>query len=77
MAHDQILQHPAHAGLTEFPGRDKVIDVKELIKKYTVAELNESAEIYWQSMDIHAISQKPFRFPDCLSGESLNSMNRV
>ena len=41
-----------------------MIDVKELIAKYSVEELNYSADQYYKSADIPSLLSKPFRLPE-------------
>lgn len=41
-----------------------MIDVRELIAKYTIAELNEQADQYYIAIDRNSLLQKPFRVPE-------------
>lgn len=40
-----------------------MIDVKQLLKTYTVAELNETADTYYKSMNFERLARKPFIVP--------------
>jgi SAM-dependent methyltransferase len=47
------------------PSPEPFIDVRELMKKFSIAELNESAEVYWQHAEANPrIRAKPFNLGD-------------